>query len=111
MHDHPIATPLRHLPDDFAPLTEPVWLVPVGSKSGFEAPAAAKQSSRALRNYMREVALTIGGEWRAFTERGELLAVFSVGELFEEMTHKKIITLSYEDEVALWIAKRRLKLH
>lgn len=80
-------------------------------KASFETPKEAKQSGRALRNYLREVALMIGGEWRAFTERGELLAIFSIGQLFEEMTHRKIITLSYEDQIALRVAKRRLKLH
>lgn len=111
MLDHQEATPLRHLPRDFPSLTERVWLEDVTGKASFEAPKEAKQSGRALRNYLREVALTIGGEWRALTERGELLAVYCVGTRFEEMTGRRIITLSHDDQVALWVAKRCLKLH
>lgn len=110
MLDHQEATPLRHLPNDFPPLSEGVWLETVSGNARFQAPKAAKQSGRALRNYLREVALTIGGEWRALTERGELLAVYCVGTRFEEMTGRRVITFSHEDQVALFVAKRSLKL-
>jgi hypothetical protein len=104
-------TPLRHLPDDFPSLTERVWLQTVTGTCAFEAPVAAKQNGRALRHYLREVALTIGGEWRAVTGRGELLAVYCIGTRFEEMTGRRIITLSHQDQVALFAAKRCLKLN
>jgi hypothetical protein len=63
-----------------------------------------------LLPYLREIALTQGGEaWRAVTERGELLRLFTVSELAEELSGRTIITMHPKDQ--FWLAVARLRLN
>jgi hypothetical protein len=53
----------------------------------------------ALQTLLREIALREGGEaWRAVTDRGELLRVFSVYDFAEQLSGKKVITLHPDDQ-------------
>ena len=64
-----------------------------------------------LYPFLRETALTRGGAaWRAMTEIGELLCVFSVFDLAKEMSCKKTITVHPTDQFHLAVAHRRLGL-
>jgi hypothetical protein len=58
-----------------------------------------------LRAYLRDIAITRGGEWRASTERGELLSVFSVGDLKEELSGERSLTLHWRDQFFLRVAR------
>jgi hypothetical protein len=108
------ATMIRyHLPTYVPPLTERVWLE-TGTAPDWviqgEVPDYAKKSVQALRIYLRHTALARGGEWRATTERGELLSVFSVSDLKEELSGEKSLTLHPRDQFYLAVAKRRLSI-
>ncbi|MGA2841715.1 MAG: hypothetical protein ABSG18_16330 [Steroidobacteraceae bacterium] len=62
-----------------------------------------------LQGFMRETALAEGGEaWRAMTERGELLRVFSVHNLATELSGKEFITMHPVDQFFLSVARARL---
>jgi hypothetical protein len=77
----------------------------------FDAPNHVR-SSDSLQNYLREIALEEqGGEaWRAVSERGELLRLYSVYDLAKELSGKQAITLHPEDQHFLGRAHRRLGL-
>lgn len=65
-----------------------------------------KKTPESLQAFVRETAITQGGEaWRAMTERGELLCVFSVYELAEELSGKKTITMHPTDQYFLGFAR------
>jgi hypothetical protein len=73
-----------------------------------EVPEEAK-TSELLQGFVRETTLTEGGEaWRAMTERGELLRVFSVHDLATELSGKEIATLHPVDQYYLSVARARL---
>jgi len=68
-----------------------------------------KKTPESLRAFVRETALQQGGEaWRAMTERGELLRIFSVNELATELSGNKTITMSPSDQYFLGVARARL---
>jgi hypothetical protein len=68
-----------------------------------------KKTPELLQPFLRETALTRGGEaWRAMTERGELLRVFSVSDLAQELSGKEIITMHPTDQYFLAVARARL---
>ena len=70
-----------------------------------------KKTPELLQPFLRETALARGGEaWRAMTERGELLRVFSVFDLAEEASGKKTLTLQPIDQFHLAVARARLGL-
>jgi hypothetical protein len=104
--------PIRyHLSEDFAlDPGEPVFLdtLETGTLNwvrGCDAPEDKRQPE-SLRAFVREVALTQGGEaWRAMSERGELLCIFSVYELAEELSGKKCNTMHPSDQYFLRLAR------
>jgi hypothetical protein len=53
--------------------------------------------------------LKLGEAWRAVTERGELLCVFSVYDLAHEFSGKPIITLHPRDQLCLAAARALAK--
>ena len=62
-----------------------------------------------IRAFVRHVALARGGEtWRAVTERGEILFVFSVYDLADELSGKPVITLHPRDQLCLAVARARM---
>jgi hypothetical protein len=64
-----------------------------------------------LQAFVPENALAQDGEaWRAMTERGELLYVFSVYDLAMELSGKKTITMHPNDQYFLAVAHERLSL-
>ncbi len=68
-----------------------------------------KKTPESLQAFVRVTAITQGGEaWRAMTERGELLHVFSVYELAEELSGKRAITMHPSDQYFLGVARARL---
>ena len=53
------------------------------------APNSARDM-KSIRVILRDVALRHGGEaWRAITQRGEILCVFSAFDLAKELNHKR----------------------
>jgi hypothetical protein len=66
---------------------------------------------RSIRTFVRNVALQRGGEaWRAVTERGEVLYVYSVEDLADELSGKPVITLHPYDQFCLVLARTRMGL-
>jgi hypothetical protein len=62
-----------------------------------------------IRAFVRRVALDRGGEaWRAVTEHGELLCVYSVNDLAEELSGKLVITMRPRDQLCLAVARLRM---
>lgn len=62
-----------------------------------------------VRAYVRNAAMTEGGEWRAMTERGELLCVFSVSDLAKELSGgRDCRTMHPLDQLFLSLASARL---
>jgi hypothetical protein len=71
----------------------------------------ARKSPKALGAFVREVALKEGGEaWWAMTDRGELLRLFSVSDLADELSGRKTITLHDDDPYHLGVAHGWLDL-
>jgi hypothetical protein len=104
--------PIRyHLPEDFVlDPGEPVFLdkLETGTVDWVrqcDVPEDVK-TPELLQAFVREIAITKGGEaWRAMTERGELLRVFSVNELADELSGKKTITMHPTDQYFLGVAR------
>jgi hypothetical protein len=66
---------------------------------------------KAIRAYVRRIALTRGGEaWRAVTERGELLCIFSVYGLAHQLSGRNTIRLNDDDQYHLGVARGWLDL-
>ena len=62
-----------------------------------------------VRAFVRNIALARGGvAWRAVTERGEILCVFSVYDLADELSSKPVITLHPRDQLCLAAAQALL---
>jgi hypothetical protein len=71
----------------------------------------SSKESKTLQAVLRNIALREGGEaWRAMTDRGELLRLFSVGDLADELSGRKTITLSDDDQYHLGVAEGWLDL-
>jgi hypothetical protein len=69
------------------------------------------KSPKTLQSVLRNIALKEGGEaWRAMTDRGELLRLFSVCDLADELSGRKTITLSDDDQYHLGVAEGWLDL-
>jgi len=76
----------------------------------FDAPEDAKTPDL-LDALLHRVALDRGGEaWRAVTERGELLRVFSVYDFADELSGKEVITMHPRDQYFLGVAHGWLDL-
>jgi hypothetical protein len=59
-----------------------------------------------IRAHVRQVALDRGGEaWRAVTERGEVLVVYSVSDRADELNGKPAVTLHPRDQLSLAMAR------
>ena len=107
--------PIRyHLPKDFVlDPGEPVFLdkIETGTLNWVrqcDVPEDLK-TTELLQAFVREKAITQGGEaWRALTERGELLCVYSVYDFATELSGKKTITLHPNDQYFLGVAYARL---
>ncbi|MGO8798408.1 MAG: hypothetical protein ACLQJL_04915 [Roseiarcus sp.] len=68
-----------------------------------------KKTPHSLQALVCETALTLGGEaWRAMTERGELLRVFSVYDPAKEWSNKIVLTMHPSDQFFLGAARARL---
>jgi len=75
-----------------------------------EVPQDVK-SPKSLEAFVRDVALKEGGEaWRAMSDRGELLRIFSVYDFAEELNGKKVITLHPDDQYWNCVARGWLDL-
>ncbi len=62
-----------------------------------------------IRVLVRSTSLARGGEaWRAVTKRGELLCVYSVNDLAEELSSKPVITMQGRDQLCLAVARLRM---
>jgi hypothetical protein len=69
-----------------------------------------KKTPESLQAFLRETAITQGGEaWRAMTERGELLRVFSIYDLAQELSSKES-HMHPTDQYFLGVARARLGL-
>lgn len=68
-----------------------------------------KKTPESLQTFVRETAITQGGEaWRAMTERGELLRVFSVYDLAQELSGKEVMTMHPTDQFCVSVARALL---
>ena len=64
---------------------------------------------KSIRALVRSTALARGGEaWRAATERGELLCVYSVSDLAEELSGGPVVTMHPRDQFCLAVARLRM---
>jgi hypothetical protein len=71
-----------------------------------------KKTPETLQPFVREMAITQGGEaWRAMTERGELLCVFSVYEFAKELSRKKTSPILLTDQYFLGFARECLGVY
>jgi hypothetical protein len=103
-----------HFPDEIElDPGEPVILeklLPGGSE--FVQCAVAPDNVRdieSIRALVRSTALDRGGEaWRAVTERGELLCVYSVNDLADELSGKPVMTMHPHDQLCLAVARLRM---
>jgi hypothetical protein len=100
-----------HFPDEIElDVGERVFLEKqVSGTCGFVRCGVAPEDARdmkSIRALVRHTALARGGEaWRVVTERGELLCVFSVEDLAEELSGKAVITLHPYDQLCLAVAR------
>jgi len=109
--------PIRyHLPEEFVlDPGEPVFLDKIETGTldwirQYDVPEG-KKTPESLQAFVRETALAQGGEaWRAVTERGEVLCVFSVYKLAKELSGKKTITKHRTDQYFLGVARARLSI-
>ena len=64
-----------------------------------------------IRALVRRIALDRGGEaWRAVTKRGEILCVYSVFDLADELGAKPVITLDPLDQLSLAVARAIMRV-